>query len=91
MVYFSKIFNGRIGTKVIRKLGVTKVINSQSVLILEEDPSGNVLQSTGAFAVTDGGAGYAKGATHIKTDGGVGTTLYVNEGTASVCDFNAVT
>lgn len=73
----------------IKTIGALATINSQSVLVLERDAAGKVLRSSGAFAVTDGGAGYAKGAIHIKTDGGAGTTIYVNEGTSSSCDFNA--
>jgi len=38
---------------------------------------------------TDGASGYAKGCIFIKTDGGAGTTLYINEGSETSCDFNA--
>ena len=38
---------------------------------------------------TDGDAGYAVGCIFIDTGGGVGTTLYVNEGSTTSCDFNA--
>ncbi|MBK7363156.1 MAG: hypothetical protein IPJ01_12775 [Micavibrio sp.] len=38
---------------------------------------------------TDGEAGYHKGCIWIKTDGGAGTTLYINEGSETACDFNA--
>jgi hypothetical protein len=37
------------------------------------------------------GAGYAPGCLFIKINGTVGTTLYVNEGTATTADFDAVT
>ena len=36
-------------------------------------------------------AGYATGCIFIHTDGGDGTALYVNEGTSSTADFNAIT
>lgn len=39
----------------------------------------------------DGATGYPKGMQFVKTDGGVGTTLYVNEGDEDTADFNAVT
>ena len=85
------MFRGTIGTTIQREIGVVKTINSQSVKVLSEDAAGDVVKSSGAFAVTDAGAGYAKGCVHIKTDGGVGTTAYVNEGSNSSCDFNAIT
>jgi len=43
----------------------------------------------GTTVPTDATAGYAPGCIFIKTDGGAGTTLYINEGTAASCDFNA--
>ena len=36
-------------------------------------------------------AGYAIGCLFHHTDGGDATALYVNEGTAAVADFNAIT
>lgn len=39
---------------------------------------------------TDATAGYAPGAIFIHTDGTTGTAVYVNEGTATSCDFNAL-
>ena len=38
---------------------------------------------------TDGGAGYAISCIFQHTDGSAGTVFYVNEGTATSCDFNA--
>lgn len=43
----------------------------------------------GTSVPADGTSGYQKGCIYIKTDGGAGTTLYINEGTAASCDFNA--
>lgn len=76
--------------KAFQVTGFTKTINSQTVTVTKVDGNGDVLESKGAFAVTDGGAGYAKGAKHIKTDGSTGTTVYINEGSNTSCDFNAV-
>lgn len=84
-------FLKKVITRVLQLTGSAVTINSQSVTVLERDASGLVKRCQGAFAVTDGGAGFAKGAIHIKTDGGSGTTLYINEGTSSSCDFNALT
>jgi hypothetical protein len=50
-----------------------------------------LLLAHGKTVPTDGAAGYQTGCLFQKTDGGDGTALYVNEGTAASCDFNAVT
>lgn len=39
---------------------------------------------------TNGVSGFPKGSLFIKTDGGVGTTIYINEGSISSCNFNAI-
>ena len=46
-----------------------------------------------AYGITVPGAvaGYAIGCIFIHTDGTAGTTLYANEGTAAVADFDAIT
>lgn len=44
----------------------------------------------GTTVPTDGASGYHTGCLFIKTNGGDGTALYVNEGTATSCDFNAL-
>jgi hypothetical protein len=44
----------------------------------------------GTTVPTDTTAGYPKGAIFLKTDGGANTTLYVNEGSSTSCDFNAM-
>lgn len=57
-------------------------------------PPANVtglLFSAGPTVPTDGDAGYATGCLFQHTDGGDGTALYVNEGTVTSCDFNAIT
>jgi hypothetical protein len=50
-----------------------------------------ILDAYGNTVPTDETAGYAIGCIFRHTDGGDGTALYVNEGTASSCDFNAIT
>ena len=49
------------------------------------------MHATGTVAVTNGGAGYAKGCIYIKTDVAAGTNgLYENIGTTAACNFNLV-
>jgi len=50
-----------------------------------------IMLAYGTTVPSDGTAGYALGCLFIHTDGGVGTMLYCNEGTAGSCDFDAVT
>lgn len=59
------------------------------VLVLEEIPGDGVTRARGSTVPTDGTAGYAAGCVFIDTDSGIGTTLYVNEGSRTSCDFNA--
>lgn len=54
-------------------------------------PSTGFLFASGATVPTDGDAGYQTGCLFQHTDGGAGTSLYVNEGTVTACDFDAVT
>ena len=72
--------------------GTTVTINSQTIVVTERDVSGNVVKCSGAAAPTDAGAGYAIGAFfRLTTGNGIGTTDYINEGSATSCDFNALT
>ena len=49
-----------------------------------------LLSASGATVPTDGDDGYQIGCLFQKTDGGVGTALYVNEGSVTSCLFNAI-
>jgi hypothetical protein len=49
-----------------------------------------ILDCYGTTVPTDATDGFAIGCTFRKVDGGAGTALYVNEGTAGSCDFNAL-
>lgn len=50
-----------------------------------------IMDCYGTTVPTDETTGYAIGCLFRKTDGGDGTALYVNEGTGTSCNFNAVT
>lgn len=54
-------------------------------------PSTALLMASGITVPSDGDTGYATGCLFQHTDGGDGTSLYVNEGDEDACDFNAVT
>jgi len=49
-----------------------------------------LLLSSGITIPSDGAAGYQTGCLFLHTDGAAGTAVYINEGTALACDFNAV-
>lgn len=59
--------------------------------VLLKHPSWGILVAFGVDVPTDGQAGYAVGCLFLHVDGGAGTALYVNEGSATSCDFDAVT
>lgn len=75
---------------VIKTDGATEVVGTPSVTVLHVDSAFNVLLAKGATVPTDADAGYAKGCLFIKTNGSTATTLYINEGSETSSDFNAV-
>ena len=64
--------------------------SSTAVVVIYETEDG-ILDAYGNSVPDDETAGYAIGCTFRHCDGGDGTALYVNEGTAASCDFNAIT
>ncbi len=50
-----------------------------------------LLWVSGITVPTDTTDGYQTGCVFLKTDGGAGTALYINEGSVTSCDFNALT
>jgi len=71
--------------------GDQKVVGTPSITILETDQNNKVRRAQGATVPTDTDAGYSVGCQFVDTSSGVGTTLYVNEGSTTSADFNAVT
>lgn len=55
-----------------------------------EDSNGDILFAIGATVPTDATSGYAVGCIFQHSDGTTDTALYVNEGSITSCDFNAV-
>ena len=58
--------------------------------ILIDVPGVGIMDLYGDTKPTDGVAGYAIGCLFRKIDGGAGTSLYVNEGSNTSADFNAL-
>ena len=54
-----------------------------------EMPEG-IIFTAGTAVPTDGDSGYKIGSMYIDVAGSASSTLYINEGTATSCDFNAV-
>ncbi len=52
--------------------------------------SSGILEAYGTVVPVDGTAGYVTGAIFKQTDGGANTSAYVNEGSVTSSDFNAV-
>lgn len=71
--------------------GDSEVVGTPTVSILLRDVSNDVLMSSGVTVPTDADSGYSAGSFFVKTDGGVGSTWYVNEGSNTSSDFNAIT
>ncbi len=80
-----KVFN-----RPIKIGGYARTINGIDIQTLEYDPSGNILRCTGTTVPTDGSAGYAKSCVFVDTDASANIIMYVNEGSATSSDFNAV-
>lgn len=84
-------FKGRLVSFLTQLVGgAARTINSQSIIPLEVDSNNDVSRCKGTVTITDGGSGYAVGCRYIKTNGTAGTVEYVNEGSNTSCDFNAV-
>lgn len=62
------------------------------IRMTEPDPQvTGLLLAHGKTVPADGTAGYETGCLFQHIDGGNGTALYVNEGTVTSCNFDAVT
>ena len=72
--------------------GYLRTINSQAVTVLNEDANARpLLVRFDTAAITDGGAGYASGCVHLKDNGNGTSSIYINQGDATSCDFNELT
>lgn len=78
----------KIVNRALQVAGEPRVVGTPAITVLDYDSNGKVYNAKGASVPTDGDVGYATGCVFIDTDGGVGTTLYVNEGSATSADFN---
>ena len=86
------------GVGIIRALKITgKTLDATTagttnpIRVYLYDENGSILYSTGLEVPADNTAGYAKGALHVDTNVVAGTTgLYVNVGTITAANFDAV-
>lgn len=81
-------FKEKLVSFLLVEVGTVVTINSQSIRQLALDKDGYVTRASGTVVVTDGGAGYSKGCTYVKTDVGAGSDgTYTNIGTTASCQF----
>lgn len=66
------------------------VINGNKYFVEEYNAEGHYWKLSGTTVPADALKLFAKGCEFTKTNGTVGTTKYINEGSSSSCDFNAV-
>ena len=66
-------------------------LSQAGVGVLAVNDAGGIQIVFGTTVPADAAAGYATGCLFMKTDGGAGTALYVNEGTAVSANFDAAT
>ena len=71
--------------------GERRKVGTPTVTIIEYDKDSKVRRASGTTVPTDADAGYACGCIFYLTSGNtVGGTVYINEGTSSSADFNAI-
>jgi hypothetical protein len=58
--------------------------------VIAETPNSGILLAYGTTVPADASAGYATGCLFIHTDGGENTAIYVNDGSKTSSDFNAM-
>jgi hypothetical protein len=61
-----------------------------SLLKISRPQGDGMLRVDGTSVPVDGTPGYQTGCLYQRTNGGTGTSLYVNEGTLKSCAFKAV-
>lgn len=72
-------------------LPVAKYSGNGTDFVLLATASNLAALAYGTTVPTDGDSGYVVGCLYLHTDGGDGTALYVNEGSSTSCNFNAIT
>jgi hypothetical protein len=60
------------------------------IKMLEPERNRGLLWASGATVPVDGTDGYQTGCIFLHTDGGAATAAYINEGSVTSCNFNAV-
>jgi hypothetical protein len=81
----------KILNRAILIAGEAKSIDDLVTTVQEFNRTNDIVRDYGATVPSDASAGYAIGCIFALTTGnGTGSTLYINEGSASSCDFNAI-
>jgi len=78
----------------LQVVGNERTLGAEDItVVLQGEVGGSplVAWAFGATVPTDATAGYNVGCIFIDTGAGAGTTMYINEGSTTSCDFNAVT
>lgn len=79
------------GYNVVQLVGVSGVPGTTTVTATLISASGNVSRAFGTTVPSDGEAGYTVGSYFNNSNGGFGSTAYVNEGSVTACAFRPFT
>lgn len=74
----------------VTKLRFPAFTGAEDPQILEEDDSGLIMRARGTTVPSDAATGYAKGCIFTDMDASAGSVHYVNEGSETSADFNAL-
>lgn len=58
--------------------------------VIVRDPNNGIMYAKGTTVPSDGGTGYSAGCIFVDTNASAGSQVYINEGSATSCDFNAL-
>ena len=83
----TKVFNRaqQMGYEMVKIAGLIHYVELYS---LNNSATRLIWKAAGLTPPVDGTAGFAKGCMYVDLDGGVNTTFYINDGSATSCDFN---
>lgn len=81
-------FKKKVLAPIFQALGKSQTVNSQTITVLGLNNAGDITSANGTVAVTDGGAGYAKGCLYTKTNATISqSAVFQNIGSSNTCQF----